>query len=331
MTGSAIEVRLYAEDATDGFLPATGTLRAFELPTDVRVDSGFESGSVVSPYYDAMLAKVIAHAPTRRESAAALSSALRRARIHGVTTNRDLLVRVLDHSEFLDGATDTAFLERNDPAELGASLLDPAGEQLHALAAALAVQAVNRAQAPVLGQLPSGWRNNPSQPQRVVLGAADRETTVTYSLDRASRLTEAVVDGEMVEASVVSATPDDVLLTVDGVLRRCRVAVGADAVDVDSALGSSSYVVVPRFPETDSDVTAGSLVAPMPGSVVRVLIESGATVEVGQSLVVLEAMKMEHTVAAPVAGVVTDVRVQAGQQVEAGTVLVVVEEATDAD
>jgi acetyl/propionyl-CoA carboxylase alpha subunit len=332
MDGHAIEVRLYAEDATRGFLPVTGTLRSFDIPRPdgVRVDSGFESGDVVSPFYDPMLAKVIAHAPTRSEAAARLATALHRARIHGVTTNRDLLVRILGEDEFLAGRTDTAYLERHDPADLGAPLADDTGRHVHAVAAALALQAHNRATARVLGPPPSGWRNNPSQPQRIVLHDSHGALDVTYQFDRAGAL-EAAIGGEPLDVAVHYATADDVDATIDGVRRRCRVAVHGEHVDVDSICGSTNFRVEPRFPDPDAAHAAGSLVAPMPGAVVRVLVETGADVEAGQPLVVLEAMKMEHTVASPATGTVTEVRVQQGQQVDAGTVLVVVEEMTDAD
>ena len=172
LSGHAIEVRLYAEDVESGFLPATGTLRRFELPVGVRVDSGVESGSVVSPYYDAMLAKVVAHAPTRREAAATLARRCARARLHGVTTNRDLLVRILGETEFLAGATDTAL---SRPARSGRARRRTAaadGAATHAAVAAVALQVVRRESAHGAGALPSGWRNNPSQPQRVeLLGA----------------------------------------------------------------------------------------------------------------------------------------------------------------
>ena len=333
LAGAAIEVRLYAEDATRAFLPVTGTLRAFDIDeTRVRVDSGFESGSVVSPHYDPMLAKVIAYARTRAEAAAVLADALARGRIHGVTTNRDLLVRILREEEFLAGGTDTAYLERHDPAELGAPLVSAAGRRMHAIAAAMAVQAQNRASARVLAALPSGWRNNPSQPQRIELHDPSGAVEVTYLFGRGGAVT-AHVDGADVDVVIHEATPASVDLTVDGVRRRCAVSVHGDQVDVDSVNGSSEFRIEPRFPDLDAAHSAGSLVAPMPGAVVRVLVEAGATVDAGQALVVLEAMKMEHTVAAPAAGTVGEIRVQAGQQVEAGAVLVVMteEEGTDAD
>jgi acetyl/propionyl-CoA carboxylase alpha subunit len=330
LRGHAIEVRLYAEDAERGFLPATGTLRSFDLGGSVRVDSGFVAGDVVSTFYDPMLAKVIAYAATREEAAARLANALERARIFGVTTNRDLLVRILRDEEFLAGRTDTAYLERNDPATLGAPLLDAAGARLHALVAALAVQAANRRAARVWSRLPSGWRNNPSQPQSVTLEARGEEVTVGYELSRDGVF--ASLDGESLDVVVHAKDPDLVELTADGVRRLFDVALDGDVVDVHSSLGSSSHRLLPRFSDPAHLQAAGSLTAPMPGAVVRVLVEPGAAVVAGQTLVVLEAMKMEHTVAAPASGVVTEVRVQPGQQVDAGSVLAVVaEEANDAD
>jgi acetyl/propionyl-CoA carboxylase alpha subunit len=327
MTGHAIEVRLYAEDAENGFLPVTGTLREFSIPDSVRVDSGVQAGSVISPYYDAMIAKVVSHADTRDAAAASLAAALRRARIHGVTTNRDLLVQILREPEFLAGGTDTAYLERHDPAELGAPMLYAGGATSHAVAAAIALQERNRSSARVQAALPSGWRSNPSQPQRVELVEHGETRLVTYAYGRGS--IDISVDGAPVDVTVISASPDQLDAEIAGVRRRYDVAIDDDGaiVDVDSPLGSSSYTVLPRFPDPSDAMATGSLVAPMPGAVVRVLIEVGATVTKGEPLVVLEAMKMEHTVASPADGVVTDLRVTAGQQVDAGSVLAVVEDA----
>ena len=163
LTGHAIEARLYAEDVTAGFTPATGTLHRFEIPAGpgVRVDAGYETGNVVSPHYDAMLAKVIGYGSSRDEAARRLERALRHARVHGVTTNLGLLAAILAEPEFLAGRTDTGYLTRHDPAALAAPPGEPVAA-VHALAAALARQAANRAAAPVLSTLPSGWRNVPS-------------------------------------------------------------------------------------------------------------------------------------------------------------------------
>ena len=205
ISGHAIEVRLYAEDVPAGFVPTTGTLHRFAFPPapGIRVDTGFRDGSVVSPHYDAMLAKVIAHGPTRADAARRLARALGRAAIHGVTTNRDLLVAILREPEFLAGGTDTGYLTRHDPASLVAAAAKPAAA--HALAAALARQARHRAETPVLGTMPSGWRNVFSAPQRVSYTAAGEPREVTYRI-RGDRV-DAEVDGVALQAFVLAATP----------------------------------------------------------------------------------------------------------------------------
>jgi acyl-CoA carboxylase subunit alpha len=320
--GHAIEVRLYAEDVPAGFLPATGTLHRFEIPDlpGVRVDSGVEDGSVVGPHYDPMLAKVIAHGRTRGEAARTLARALARARIHGVTTNRDLLVGILREPEFLAGGTDTGYLTRHAPAALGA----PAAGPGHAAVAALAAQAANRAAAPVLGGLPSGWRNVGGPPQRVAYALGEQSLEVVYAFRR--RGLEVAVNGEPLAVRLLRASPDAVELEVDGVRRAYAVHRVPGWSYVDGPDGSAALVEVPRFADPFAVAHAGSLLAPMPGGVVRVLAAEGDPVTAGQPLVVLEAMKMEHTVAAPVDGVLAELAVAPGDQVDTGQVLAVVEE-----
>jgi acetyl/propionyl-CoA carboxylase alpha subunit len=329
INGHAIEVRLYAEDVPAGFLPATGTLHRFEVPAleGVRVDSGVVSGSVVGTHYDPMLAKVIAHGRTRREAARTLARALAHSRLHGVTTNRDLLVGILREEEFLAGQTDTGYLTRHDPAELGR--VDGGGTR-QAAAAALAHQALNRRSAKVLTGLPSGWRNVDTAPRRMSFTRGEDTLEVAYAFRRDGLMLEVNGSALAREVRLVSAAPDAVELELDGV-RRCYRIHSVDGVSyVDGADGSAALVEVPRFADPDAVLHAGSLLAPMPGSVLRVLAEPGETVSAGKALVVLEAMKMEHTVAAPVDGVVSEMRVSPGDQVETGQVLAVVDEEGDA-
>jgi propionyl-CoA carboxylase alpha chain len=340
VTGHAIEARLYAEDATRGFRPSAGRLHRFRVPTSagVRIDSGVEDGSEVSVHYDPMLAKVIAHGPTRTEAARALAGVLERAQVHGVTTNRDLLVRILRHPEFLTGDIDTGFLVRHDPAVLGAPLADASTRQLHAVAAALAGAARRRADAPVLGAMPSGWRNNPFAPQTVSFtvpvagGDDDPAIDVTYRFDRTGRAVTVTVDGaERGDIAVRSCAPDAVVLDVGGASGGTRVSrrydverVGGTAF-VDGPDGSSVLTEVERFPLPGSRLAAGALVAPLPGTVVKVAVAAGDRVRAGDTLIAIEAMKMEHEVRAPADGTVTEVHVGAGEQVEAGRLLVVID------
>ncbi|SBT49081.1 ATP-binding protein [Micromonospora auratinigra] len=333
--GHAIEVRLCAEDPGQGFRPATGVLHRFAFPgvaaefgpaRGLRLDSGVVDGSTVSVHYDSMLAKVIAWAPTRAEAARALAGALAGAELHGVATNRDLLVRVLRSREFGAVEIDTGFLERHE--EVFAPLL-PADElPLAALAAALAGAAGRRASAPVLAGLPSGWRNVPAFPQVTRFSGPDGEIEVRYRLDRTGGLAEWSVDpagtGQPADVTLVGAAPDRVTLDVDGVRRLFRVRRVGSAVFVDGPDGAASLTELPRFPLPTPEPAAGSLLAPLPGAVTRVHVEVGQRVAAGELLLTLEAMKLEHPVLAPTDGVVAELPVPAGGQVETGAVLAVV-------
>ncbi|MGH3638679.1 MAG: acetyl/propionyl/methylcrotonyl-CoA carboxylase subunit alpha [Mycobacterium sp.] len=330
--GHSIEVRLYAEDPAKGWQPQAGPVHRFDVPTaltefgllgraGVRVDSGVVDGSAVSVFYDPMLAKVISYAPTRARAAAILADALARTRLHGIGTNRDLLVNVLRHRAFLDGATDTAFFDTHGLAELAAPLADPSAPELSALAAALADAAENRSAATALKGLPSGWRNLASGFQtKRYLDAAGGEHEVRYRFGRAGL----VLDGDDAVA-LVSSSPTRVVLTVNGVERPFDVARYGDQTFVDSPLGPVRLTALPRFPDPDAAVAQGSLLAPMPGSVTKVAASVGDTVTAGQALIWLEAMKMEHTIAAPTGGVLAELNVTAGQQVDVGAVLARIE------
>ncbi len=328
--GHSIEVRLYAEDPAAGWQPQSGTLHTFEVPDvdrsfthgpGLRLDSGFETGSVVGVHYDPMLAKVITWAPTRAEAARRLAKALAATKIHGVVTNRDLLVNILRHEAFLAGETDTAFFDRHGLETVAAPLATVDTERLSALAAALADAAGNRAAATTQSRLPSGWRNVRSAGQRKVFTVADREYEVVYSLTRDG------LQADGFEARLVTAEPGRVVLEVGGVRRTFDVARHDGVSYVDSALGSVALKAEPRFADPDAALAAGSLVAPMPGTVVRLAVQAGDPVKAGDPLLWLEAMKMEHRIAAPADGVVAELPVTVGQQVEVGTILAVVGEA----
>ena len=333
--GHAIEARLYAEDPAAGWLPSTGDLDEFTVPVDragVRVDSGVVTGGVVSPHYDPMLAKVIAHAPTRAEAAAALAATLAGARIHGVTTNRDLLVRTIRHPAFAAGDTDTGFLDRHGLDALAAPLADEGAVGRHAVAAALAGQAGRRSEARVLATLPSGWRNNELDRQEVTFDVGPRALRVAYRMARRGRrVAEVALDGEVLDVSVGAVGTGSVTLTAGGVTRRYAVQHVGVVTYVDGPDGSSRLVEEDRHPVAGEQVSAGSALAPMPGSVVRVAVSAGDRVEAGQVLVVLEAMKMEHAVHAGASGTVAEVDVAEGDQVETGRLLVVVEADAAAD
>jgi pyruvate carboxylase subunit A/propionyl-CoA carboxylase alpha chain len=287
----------------------------------VRVDTGIVDGSVVSIFYDPMLAKLISYGPNRRQAAGVLADALARTRIHGVRTNRDLLVNVLRHPAFLDGATDTAFFDTHGLAELAAPLSDERAVALSAVAAALADAAQNRRTATVFAAAPSGWRNLASGYQTKRYSDAAGEThEVRYRFTR----TGVELPGHDAVARV-SAEPDRVVLSVDGVDRPFDVARYGDEVFVDSPLGPTQFTMLSRFPDPASAVAQGSLLAPMPGSVLRVGAAVGDTVTAGQPLIWLEAMKMEHTVTAPSDGVLVELNVEPGRQVDVGAVLARVE------
>ena len=332
--GHSIEVRLYAEDPAKDWQPQAGPVHRFDVPTaraefttlgtvGVRVDTGVVDGSEVSIFYDPMLAKVISYAPTRRQAAAVLADALARTRLHGITTNRDLLVNVLRHPAFLDGATDTAFFDTHGLATLAAPVAAPNATRLAAVAAALADAAHNRGSATALGGLPSGWRNLASgyQVKRYADASGD-DVEVRY------RFTRGRLDlPDDPDVTLVHASPQTVVLAVGGVERAFHVATYGATAFVDGPLGAVRLAVQPRFGDPDAAVAQGSLLAPMPGSVVRVGAAVGDRVTAGQPLIWLEAMKMEHTIAAPGDGVLAELNVGAGQQVDVGTILARVEDA----
>ncbi|MEU1277295.1 biotin carboxylase N-terminal domain-containing protein [Streptomyces sp. NPDC005805] len=324
--GHAVEARLYAEDPAAGWAPQTGVLHAFDVPggpwrdrtaSGIRVDAGYAAGDTVGVHYDAMLAKVVAYAPTRAAAVRLLARALERARLHGPATNRDLLVRSLRHPDFAGARLGTGFYHRH----LAALTTPVAGEAYAAVAAALAGAAGRT------GRFGGAWRNLPSQPQTAVYG----EHEVRYRPARDGGFTVEDAPG----LRVLSAAPGRVVLEVDGVARDFTVRAygGEDGpVHVESPLGHHTLTRRPRFTDPADRAVPGSLLAPMPGTVVRLGegVETGAAVTEGQPLIWLEAMKMEHRIVSPASGTLTALHAAPGRQVEVGALLAVVHDSHEA-
>ncbi len=322
--GHAIEARVYAEDPSNDFLPATGRLVAWDPdPTlPARFESGVETGSEISVYFDPMLAKVVVHAPTRTEAALRLANVLQRLRLHGVTTNRDFLVNVLRHDAFLSGDTSTDFIERQRPARER----DVCEEEVRAaaLAVALSAQLAHRAEASMLKTISSGWRNNPSMMQQVRCTHGGEDVIARYLRNRDGGFTYDV-DGQSGAVRIIRSGDGRIELEIDGVQRTFSVvSVGLNHW-VQGATGEVRLVEIPRFPEPEREEVAGGYLAPMPGKIVALNVEPGQTVSTGQVLIVLEAMKMEHRIICTEDGTVKEVRVEADAQVEAGQVLLVID------
>ena len=332
MSGHAIEVRLYAEDPAGGFLPTVGTLAAFSVPADpqVRWDSGVEAGSVIGVDFDPMLAKVIAHAPTRAEAAARLALALERLHIGGVVTNRHFLAATLRCDAFTAGETTTDFITRTDPSR--ARTLTGAQYREVAVAAAMWLQANERRGAATLGWMPAGWRLGRLPAERVELAVESTEVTVCYRPRRdGSFSVRAASTADADDSSLDAEAPARIRdwspesLDVEWDNRRIRYTVteAGDRLYLTGAAETVTVEVLPRFRPPDHGHDTGGFAAPMPGVIVEVRVAPGEQVTAGRTLVVMEGMKMEHHVSAPCDGTVTDVLVAPGAQVDNGTPLLV--------
>jgi len=322
MDGHAIEARVYAEDPDNDFLPASGTLSVWEpsRSTKARIDSGVQSGSEVNIEFDPMLAKVIVHAPTRREAALRLARVLETSRIQGVTTNRDFLVDTLRQPAFLEGDTTTDFIERVAPKRRRPVEKSQLVET--AIAAAMAAQGRRRDAAQTLKTLPSGWRNTKMPPEVIQFRCGDEELAVSYRIARNGHF-DVEVDGQRYDVAIHCRTHDEIELVIDGVRSTTAVTAAGEHWLLHGCCGDVELVELPRFPRRAGHDESGSVAAPMPGNVVAVHVSVGDHVEKGQLMLVLEAMKMENPITAPEAGVISAVHVKEGDQVPNGELLVV--------
>jgi propionyl-CoA carboxylase alpha chain len=324
MNGHAVEARIYAEDPAAGYLPSPGTLWRWRPGSTqgVRYDSGVEDGTVVPPDYDPLLAKVIVHAPTRAEASARLARALRELAVHGVRTNRDQLVALLEDPDWLAGTTRTDFLDRH-PALCTAGLPTEVAD-VHAASAALAAAAERRSSAKVLGFAPAGWRGLRRGLTRVRLvpRTGGDPVEIAYGVGPDDGL-DVMVGERLLTGRVLSVGADTVDVEWDGVRHRVAVSRVGDRVWVNSPEGQSEWQEAPRFVDRAAQATGRGPTAPVPGTVVAVSVRAGDRVSAGQVLLVLEAMKMEHRILAHDEASVAEVLVAAGDRVDAGQVLVI--------
>ena len=363
--GHAIEVRLTAEDPGAGYLPSSGRFRTFEIerardtqnpPDGVRIDSGVESGDDVSPYYDSMVAKVIAVGDDRARAVDRLELALRTARLHGPTTNLSQLRDILVHPAFLDGELHTGFLDEHpcvdrsevSPAAIATAILAlmycsrpaqhgsaiaPGWRNLDGVRRAVHLRSTGAVQPVVVEYTPG------SLSARRIGDPFSAEFTIEHSAGQfiyRTRVTELRVLAAPREAPRAIAVT---LVEPDGRLVNVRARLADDGgrsgettplvIDIDEPSGSITLEIQARFPDSSALITAGSLVAPMPGAIRQVHVDDGAVVAAGQVLIWLEAMKMEHQIVAPCDGVVESVLVVEGEQVHTDQVLLVVIESDD--
>ena len=323
--GHAIEARVYAEDPDNDFLPAPGTIVVWEPSesAEARFDSGVESGSEIGIEFDPMLAKVIVHAPTRKEAALRLARVLESTRVQGITTNRDFLVNTLRNDAFLAGDTTTDFIERIAPEPVRTVAHDELVES--AIAVALIIQGRRREDAKVLTTVASGWRNSIMPPERTAFTHGEDEIVVDYRLQRSGHYSVQVGDDDY-EVVIQSLGRDDIELAIDG--RRSTTTATSDGRQwfVHGFNGDVELTELPRFPSKDDEDLSGGLKAPMPGNVLATYVTVGEKVEKGHLMLILEAMKMEHQVTAPTAGTVSAIHVKEGDQVANGELLIVLED-----
>ena len=324
-TGHAIEARLYAEDPAADFLPQTGTLSDWHLPAvaGLRVDSGVVAGSVVSIHYDPLLAKVITWGATREEATRRLARALSEASIQGVRTNRAFLVDVLRHPAWASGELTTHFI--GDHLGRWAAPVAPDEVVVAATVAATLVDVEARSAArDVLPGLPLGFRNNPFRDPSLawrVPGVEDPRV-VAYRALGPGRYRVTLAD-RAEDAWVLSQDGPELRFELAGRLRTARVIPSEHGVDVHVGGFSLELTRVPRFPEADHEGEQGGCRAPMTGKVLDILVAVGDRVAAGQPLIVLEAMKMEHTLEAPYDAEVVEILVERGEVVAADTEMVV--------
>ena len=325
-TGHAVEVRLCAERPREDYRPTPGTATHVRWPegAGLRTDRAIESGSVVSPAYDSLVAKLMAHGQDRAAAVNRLARALRALELDGLETNRDLLGAVLDDGVFRAGEADVHYLDSRP--DLRDAAIPEQTRHRHAAAAAFALTGA-RAAASLVPVPAAGWRNVGRALHADQL--TDAVGTVDVRVAAPGQPAEVLVEDEWraVGTARAGAGLVDLATEADGLRRRYRVRLAGQHADVNGPEGQSSFLLQPDDAGDERGGVAGECRAPLPGAVTKVLVTEGGVVAEGDGLVVLEAMKMEHTLRANGAGTVAQVHCAPGQQVDVHDLLVTVEPA----
>ena len=319
--GHAIEARLYAEDPGNNFLPEIGTLYAYDtsLASEVRWDSGVEEGSIIGTDFDPMLSKVISWAPNRIDAANKLARGLEKAHMGGVVTNRQFLISCLRNESFLNGNTTTDFVDR-EALETKKNL---SINELHQASTAIALWLAqqNRVSDPVTGFMPGNWTNGRMPLQRVKLLFVQDEIEVKYKLNK-DNLYE--VMGSI--CKIYHCDSFGIDIQIDSHRFYAHITEAGSEIVINMPFGDVNASVLPRFIEPGNDIPEGGLIAPMPGKVIDVKVKKGSKVKAGDTLVIIEAMKMEHSIKATETGKIAKVMIQLNDQVDNGATLLVLEQ-----
>jgi len=325
--GHAIEARLYAENPENDFLPEIGSINKLSCANNkgIRWDTGIATGDRITPDYDPMLAKVIAIGETREQSAKLLAKELRSTHLAGIKTNKDFLVQCLENNSFLKGKTTSDFIPREHKKLFKAidkKLLDSAMK-----ASALWLQEHNKKDNKKLHFLPRNWTNGILPKQDITFEFKDEE----YKFQYENNNNHIQIHREHFErlstssALIISVDEEHIHCEIDGIAIKAFITCFHDEITINSGSGDLVFKVLPKFIDPNEIIIEGSLTAPMPGKILNINVKKGSSVKAGETLLILEAMKMEHTIKATSDGQVIELYVKTGDQVESGSDLMKIE------
>ena len=322
-SGHAIEARIYAENPNNNFLPEIGKLEKMHYPLNegIRWDNGVESGDVVTPNYDPMLAKVIAHAETREQASKLLAKELKSTHIAGLITNKEFLVNCLENKSFLGGKTTSDFIERESKKiflDIDKGLVDKSMK-----AAVLWLQQINKLDNERLNFLPRNWTNGIMPKENISFTYQEEEYIFSYE-----NISEDIVIHRKYferisesKAKLLDHNQAGIRVELDEIILSAQITKQNDLITVNLGKGDVCFKINPRFADPNEVSIEGGLVAPMPGKILKIMNKKGAKVKAGDTLIILEAMKMEHTIKANDQGIISDLFVKIGDQVENGSLL----------